>query len=229
MKPNKLIKGGLFVSFEGIEGSGKSTQSKMLATRLREKGYSVIETREPGGTQIGEDLRHIVKHISGEEAACDEAELLIFCASRAQLMRKVILPHLKKGGLVVCDRFFDSTTAYQGCGRGLDNKLISILQEFTTFGRSPDITFLLDLEVSKSMDRGRLRSNHEDQRIDRIESESIKFHERVRQGFLSLSTQEPQRIFVINAAEERDLIQSKIIQMVYHALEGSSKNIPKYS
>lgn len=217
----RLVEGGFFVSFEGIECTGKSTQCKILADRLRQDGYAVVETREPGGTRVGEELRHIVKHIDGEDAVGDEAELLIFCASRAHLMQKKILPHLNSGGIVLCDRFADSTTAYQGFGRGGSLNMIATLHEYTTFGRWPAMTFLFDLEVSLSFERGKLRAE-ENNKVDRIENESKKFHERVRQGFLSIARKEPTRISIIDASQSRVEIQNLIIEKVLHALNGFS-------
>ena len=215
---NKKIEGGLFFSFEGIEGSGKSTQSGILAEKLRGEGYNVLETREPGGTRVGNELRNIVQHICGDEAVCTEAELLIFCASRAQLIRKVIMPHLLSGGIVICDRFADSTTAYQGYGRGIDMNLIANLHQFTLPDRWPDLTFLLDLDVTIGLRRSKTRPETLGVQ-DRIEDESPHFHEKVRQGFLAIARQETDRIIVINAEEGQQLIKQKIEEPVCYALE----------
>lgn len=213
----KVIPGGLFISFEGPECSGKSTQSAMLAHALRAQGYSVLETREPGGTAIGEELRRLVKHVVGEDAVCEESELFLFFASRAQLTRLVILPFLEKGGIVLCDRYADSTTAYQGYGRGLDLDLIRRLNALATAGKMPDLTFLLDLETEKMLDRGQLRL--ETLLVpDRIEDESRKFHETVRRGYLEIARQEPERIKVFNALQDRDELHEKLMMQVIHAL-----------
>ena len=211
------IKGGLFISFEGPDCSGKSTQSKKLAKVLRERGYEVFETREPGGTRIGEEVRHIVKHVTGDDAVCDESELLLFCASRAQLVKKILLPFLQKGGIVVCDRFADSTTAYQGYGRGFDLDLIANLHQVATSGRWPDVTFLLDLDIAAAVSRGQMRLADLFTK-DRIEEESLLFHEKVRQGYLSIAGNEPQRITILNAEEDREVLHNLIMEYVNDAI-----------
>jgi dTMP kinase len=218
MPQHKTIPGGLFVSFEGPECSGKSTQSAMLSKVLKGRGCTVLETREPGGTQIGEEIRHMVKHVCGKEAVCDEAELLLFNASRAQLTRKIIMPVLDDGGVVICDRYADSTTAYQGYGRGFDLTLINQLHAVGTAGRWPDITFLLDLEVIKVLARGQMRL--ETLLVeDRIEDESQAFHETVRKGYLKIAEANPDRIVVIEADQDRDVIHQTIMEHITRAIE----------
>ena len=209
--------GGLFISFEGVEGAGKSTQAEILSEKLESDGFDVLATREPGGTQIGDELRHIVQHVVGEDAVCDEAELLIFCASRAQLIQKRILPHLRKGGIVVCDRFLDSTTAYQGYGRHMDLELIANLHRFTVGDRWPDLTILLDFDVVNGLQRTKLRAGSQSIQ-DRIENESERFHQGVRQGFLKLAQQDPGRIRIIRADQEQATIHQKIMEYVYSAI-----------
>ena len=213
MSSPRIIPGGLFVSFEGPECAGKSTQSQRLETSLRDQGYRVLRTREPGGTEVGEQLRHIVKHVCGEEAVCDEAELLIFCASRAQLMRKVILPFLEEGGVVICDRFADSTTAYQGAGRGFSSDTLAPLHEMATTGRWPDVTFLLDLDVDIVLQRGQMRLETLFVQ-DRIEEESKRFHETVRQAFLQLAEANADRFRVLDARLDRDDLEKQIMSNV---------------
>ncbi len=213
MSDRKTIENGFFISFEGPECCGKSTQATMLSQNLREEGYDVLETREPGGTPVGEELRNIVKHIVGEDAVCDEAELLIFCASRAQLMQKRILPHLDLGGIVICDRFADSTTAYQGYGRGFDLELINRLHTICTNGRWPDVTFLLDMDLDKLYERGKIRAQTQSKR-DRIEEESRCFHEAVRSSYLRIASQYPDRIKTIEADDDLEVIHQTILEHI---------------
>lgn len=213
MSSTKRIDGGYFISLEGPDCAGKSTQSRMLAAWLRERGHAVLETREPGGTSVGEQLRHIVKHVCGDEAVCDEAELFIFSASRVQLMRKRIMPFLNDGGVVICDRFADSTVAYQGHGRGLDLAMIDQLNSIATVGRWPDMTFLLDLDIDSVMQRGQMRLETLFVQ-DRIEDESRRFHECVRRGFLQASEAAPDRIKVIAGDASVDGIHRQIVEYV---------------
>jgi dTMP kinase len=208
---------GCFISFEGPECAGKSTQVTLLAQALREAGHAVLETREPGGTKVGEELRHIVKHLCGEDAVCDEAELMIFAASRAQLVRKVILPFLEQGGVVLCDRFGDSTSAYQGYGRGFDLEMIDTINGVATCGRWPDLTLLMDLPVAVAFDRARLRLSTQGVE-DRIEDESRQFHERVRAGYLKLAERHPERIKVLDATLAVDVIHNTTMEHVQNAL-----------
>ena len=208
---------GCFISFEGPECAGKSTQVTLLARALRARGREVLETREPGGTRVGEELRQIVKHLCGEDAVCDEAELMIFAASRAQLVRKIILPFLAQGGVVLCDRFGDSTSAYQGFGRGFDLSVIDTINSVATCGRWPDLTILMDLPVAVAFDRARLRTSTLGVE-DRIEDESRDFHERVRDGYLELSKRFPERIKVVDATQSVEAIHGAIMEQVDHAI-----------
>ena len=219
MKNVKSIRGGYFITFEGIEGSGKSTQAKVLSEKLKSDGYDVLTTREPGGTKIGEQLRGVVQHVCGDDAVCNEAELLIFCASRAQLFRKRILPHLERGGIVICDRFVDSTTAYQGYGRHMDLSLISNLHRFTTNNRWPDITILLDLDVMKGLERTKLRAQPHPV-PDRFENEPQRFHQRVRDGFLKLAELGADRFKIVQADQEQGIIHQTIMEIVYDVISG---------
>jgi dTMP kinase len=209
---------GLFITFEGAECSGKSTQTQMLAAWLRASGKEVIETRDPGGTRVGEELRHIVKHVCGEDAVCDEAELLIFGASRAQLTRKIVIPCLARGGIVICDRFADSTTAYQGYGRGFDLSLIRQINKLATCERMPDLTILLDIDAQTMGKRGQMRMETLFVQ-DRIEDESRRFHEAVRNGYLEIARNEPDRIKVIPGVDDPNNIQTTIREHVNHALD----------
>ena len=213
---HRTVKGGLFITFEGVDCSGKSTQSKLLANALMKDGYSILETREPGGTILGEQLRTLLKH-GIEEVVSDDAELLLFCASRVQLMHQVILPFLDQGGIVICDRFADSTTAYQGYGRGLNLELIRQLHEIATTGRWPDLTFMLDLSVEEMEQRGQMRLETLDQQ-DRFEDESRRFRQAVRKGYLVLARLEPDRIKLVDATGERQTIHQTIMGEVDHAI-----------
>jgi len=207
---------GLFITFEGPEGAGKSTQISLLADVLRSRGRHVLTTREPGGTPLGEELRRLVKHFDGPDGVSPEAELLMFGASRAQLMRRVILPHLAEGGVVLCDRFADSTTVYQGLARGLDAAFIERLHEFTLGHRWPDLTILLDVPVEVGFARAHARSAGGP--TDRIEAESRAFHEAVRQGFLTLAKRHPERFRVLSGEAEPAAIHARILETVDHAL-----------
>ncbi len=214
---HRHVKGGLFITFEGVDCSGKSTQVKLLSQTLRRDGYDVLETREPGGTELGERLRDVLKHGIENEAVCDQAELFLFCASRVQLVRNIIQPHLEKDGVVICDRFADSTTAYQGYGRGFDLHMIEELHQIATCGRWPDLTFMLDLTVEQMEQRGQMRL---DSLVvqDRFEDESRDYREAVRQGYLELARRYPRRMRLIDANESRETIQRMIREIVDHAL-----------
>lgn len=189
---------GLFITFEGGEGSGKTTQLKLLANHLRATSKEVIETRDPGGTAIGKEIRTLL--LSPESAPMSAAaELLLYEASRALLVRDVIAPALARGALVLCDRFTDSTLAYQGFGRGLDLNLIRRLNQFVTEGLDPDLTILLDHDPGIGLLRCARSLSAETCSRDRIESEPLAFHQRIREGYLALARQEPDRIRVIDA------------------------------
>ena len=215
--PNKTIENGLFVTFEGPEGSGKSTQIQMLADRLREQEYEVVVTREPGGTILGEQIRKLLIEFREEDIA-DEAELLLFGASRAQHMRRKILPCLKRGGIVLCDRFVDSTTAYQGYARKLDFGFIQNLHAFSLCGRWPDLTFVLDIDVDTSYERMHKRYENTAPVNDRIEAESRAFHTAVREGFLDIAKKNPGRVKVIDANRLPEIIAADLWWEVYHAI-----------
>ena len=202
---------GIFITFEGPECAGKTTQIRLLAKYFKDIGRTALVTREPGGTAVGEEIRHIVKHHIGDTAVTDEAEVLLFGASRAQHIGKVIQPVLYRGDIVICDRFVDSTTAYQGYARGLNMEFINSLNQFAVCGCMPDITILLDLTAEESMERSR---NREETLLieDRIESERLDFHKRVRDGFLKIATSNPERIKVIPAIDTIENIHNKIVE-----------------
>ncbi len=189
---------GLFISFEGGEGSGKTTQLKLLANHLRALAEEVVETRDPGGTTIGKEIRTLL--LSPESAPMSEAaELLLYEASRAQLVREVVAPSLARGAVVLCDRFTDSTLAYQGFGRGLDLGMIRRLNQFATDGIAPDLTVLLDLDPGIGLLRCTKGSGALQSSRDRIEAEPLDFHRRIREGYLALAREDPDRIRVIDA------------------------------
>src|SRR5215475_10404131 len=177
---------GLFISFEGNEGSGKSTQISLLAEKLRGMGRSVLTTREPGGTPIGEEIRHTLKHSSKNQAMTWEAELLLMNASRAQLVREVIRPALARGEIVLCDRYYDSTTAYQGYGRQLDLKLVSAIIDVAVGSTRPALTLLLVVPQQVSEERRLARQSTLPFMRDRMEEGDQAFFERVAQGYQAL-------------------------------------------
>ncbi|MCF7854392.1 MAG: dTMP kinase [Candidatus Pacebacteria bacterium] len=210
-------KSGFFISFEGPEGVGKSTQLERLVEVLRARGHVVCQTREPGGTVLGEELRRLLKHLPAEDEPGPVAELLLITASRAQLVENVIEPALSRGEIVVCDRFADSTTVYQGCARGLDMKLIKALHTATVRGTWPDLTVVIDMDVKEGLRRGRLRQQEGDS-PDRFEAESHSFHETVRQGFLELAREVPGRVQVISGKGSPDDVHERIMRVVDRAL-----------
>lgn len=213
----KTIDGGLFISFEGPEGAGKSTQVKLLQAHLEKLGYSVRVTREPGGTPLGEELRTLVKHMHAEEAPVPVAELLIMGASRAQHVAQVIAPFLATGGIVICDRFADSTTVYQGIGRDLDMDFVQHLHRLTTAACWPAITIVLDVPPQIGLGRSRKR-DYGDGIRDRFEEESLAFHTKVREGFLALAEQEPGRFHVFSTELPKETVHGGIVKAVNRKL-----------
>lgn len=196
---------GIFITFEGIEGSGKSTQLSMLKKWLLDRGYDVVATREPGGTKIGEKIRELLRSGSKNDVFSPRTELMLFEASRAQHMEEIVLPALSKGKIVLCDRFFDSTTVYQGVARAIDTNIVHILNDFSSFEKKPDLTIILDIDVDESMNRLIKRETSK----DRIEQEDINFFENVRNGYLSLA-QNNERFFVVDGTSDANSIQQKI-------------------
>jgi dTMP kinase len=191
---------GLFITFEGTEGSGKSTQIDILAQRLHEEGYAVRKFREPGGTPIGEEIRHTLKHSDANHAMMAETELLLMNASRAQLVREAIRPALAGGAMVLCDRFYDSTVAYQGHGRGLDLVMVRNIIDSAVGETRPDVTLLLmvPVKVSEARRQSRLLPGMETVR-DRMEEADRSFFERVEAGYQRLAAEEPNRVRSIDA------------------------------
>ena len=192
----------LFISFEGGEGSGKSTQAERLARRLRARDCQVLLTYEPGGTPLGNELRDLLKSNS-RTALSAGAELLLFAAARSQLTQEVILPALDQGVCVICDRYMDSTTAYQGYGRGLPLDTVETINSFATHGLQPDLVVLLDMQPDESLERKR-------QPLDRIEGEGSSFHKRVRAGYLEMAAREPKRWIVVDATLHPDEVEQRI-------------------
>ena len=201
---------GIFITIEGPEGSGKSTHSKLLCDFLRRRGYRVLHTREPGGTRISEAVRKILLN-KNNKGMSDICELFLFLAARAPIVDEIVRPALKKGYVVVCDRFHDATVAYQGYGAGLDLKLIEEMGKLATKGIKPDLTVLLDVETKKGLRRAAAK--------DRIETKSLEFHKRVRGGYLALAEREPGRIKVIPTTEAKvsdvqDMVRRVVLSVV---------------
>ncbi len=205
---------GLFVTFEGTEGSGKSTHANDLAERLRALGYEVVQVREPGGTATGEAIRGILQHDAAGEPVAPATELLLFAASRAQLVHRVIKPALERNGIVICDRFADSTTAYQGYGRGFDVEQVLRLNDWATGGLSPDATLLMDLDVGAGFERIHRRNRDLGRGEDRFEREARAFHERVRQGYLSLAARWPERFHVIASDRPTEEVSAAVWEVI---------------
>lgn len=192
---------GYFITFEGAEGSGKSTQIRSTVNFLRRKGYSVVVFREPGGTRTSEAIRKILLNKQLREMAV-ETELLLYLAARAQLVREKIEPALKKGKVVVLDRFEDSTLAYQGFGGGIPLRIIRQMNPFVRARRLPDLTFLLDVDTKRGLRRSGRR--------DRVEKKSVSFHQRVRKGFLALARREPKRFVVLSRTSSIEKVRREI-------------------
>lgn len=202
---------GCFLTFEGPDGSGKSTQARRLADRLRSEGLTVVQAREPGGTSTGELIRELVQHTPSQEGLCSEAEILLFAASRAQLTRQVILPALDSGAWVVCDRYADSTAVYQGFGRGADLEAIVAINRVATVGVEPDATFLIDVSVAEGQRRlAARRAAESDATYDRMEGQAQAFHERVRAGYGVWAGRYPARIALIDGERDADAVERDV-------------------
>lgn len=199
------MKKGLFITFEGADGCGKTTQIKLLNEYLTNKGYETLLTREPGAKGLGEKIREILLNYDGEVSS--NCESFLFLADRAQHVDCIIRPSLKKGSIVLCDRHTDSTVAYQGYGRGLDIDKINLLNEYATTGLKPDLTIVFDIDAETSLKRV-------GQNKDRMESAGLEFFKRVRNGFLEIAEKNPQRVKVINALDTIDNIHKQVVELV---------------
>lgn len=196
----------MFITFEGIDCSGKSTQATLLAKRLEQSGHQVVLLREPGGTTISEQVRGIL--LDNKHKEMDRiTEFLLFSASRAQLVREVILPALHEDKTVVCDRFYDSSTAYQGWGRGINVEDVKRINHIATLGTVPDTTFLIDIPPSESLRRKRLMLGST---VDRMEGSGLAFYEQVRNGYLAIAESEPERFFLIDGMKSVEEIAREI-------------------
>jgi dTMP kinase len=203
----------MFITFEGPDGSGKTTQLRSLADFLCQHNYQVLTTREPGGTPISEQIRTILFDLKNTQMV-PRTEILLFLASRAQLVEQVIRPYLAGGGIVLCDRYADSTVAYQGYGHQVNLDQLKVLIDFATGGLKPDLTILLDLEVEEG-----LRRREQGGDWNRLDAYAQAFHQRVRQGFLELARQEPRRWVTIDAGRPADQVQAAVRREVARCLE----------
>lgn len=200
---------GIFVSFEGSEGCGKSTQARLFSQWVRTQGFETILTREPGGTMAGDCIRHLLQHAPEGRGLCPASELFLFAASRAQLVHEVIRPSLDMGKVVICDRFHDSTAVYQGVARRLDPSMVQSVNEYAIGTVLPDITFVLDMEAGKAFRRLAGRS------LDRMESEPIAFYEAVREGYLRESAASGGRMVVVDASLDENKVAGKIREIFF--------------
>jgi len=201
-----MARSGLFITFEGSEGCGKSTQIGLLTEELRLRGVEPVVLREPGGTSAGEVIRSLLKHAPEGAALTPEAELLLFAASRAQLVREIIRPALDAGKIVLCDRFMDSTTVYQGVARKIAEGAVAAINAFAVGDCRPDLTFLFDLDRDIALQRMEARGHSR----DRIERESEDFFASVRSGYLAIAAREPGRIRVLDAAKSPEVLAGEI-------------------
>jgi dTMP kinase len=211
-----------FITFEGSEGCGKSTQVQRLAARLKKLQISFFLTREPGGTPIGETIRELLQFAPHNSAMMPETELLLFEASRSQLVRETIEPALERGMCVIADRFFDSTTVYQGAARSLDCEMVERFNAFAVGDCAPDITFVLDVDAATAESR-----MQKPRRTDRMEQEPAEFYERVRQGYRDLAAREPNRIVLIDGSRDPDEVEDEIWKILcsrFSALTGNPQS-----
>lgn len=199
----------MFITFEGPEGSGKTSQIVLLAEFLRGQGYEVVQTREPGGTSIGDQIRNVLHDVGNGEME-SVTELLLYSASRAQLVRELVQPALDEGKIILCDRYADSTIAYQGYGRGLDLDELRMLTEFATGGLKPHLTLLLDIDV----ERGLARRQVNGEEMNRLDLEAVSFHQKVRSGYHTLVEADPVRWVRVDADRSVDAIQEELRKIV---------------
>lgn len=206
---------GFLISFEGSEGCGKSTQIQRLRARLEAAGRSVIVLREPGGTKVGEHIRHLLQHEKEAANMTAETELLLFAASRAQIVREKIQPALAAGTIVMLDRFLDSTTVYQGIARGLPLASVKAINDFAVGDARPHLTIVLDMDATTAWNR----IHQTGRELDRMEDQPLEFFEKVRQGYLDLARQEPGRIAVVDASQPVEAVEARITQLVEARLD----------
>ncbi|MEO6260889.1 MAG: dTMP kinase [Chthoniobacterales bacterium] len=211
---------GIFITFEGSEGCGKSTQIARLAEKLQQAGKHPVVIREPGGTGVGEQIRHILKYSKQSSAMTPEAELLLFTASRAQLVREVIQPALEEGSVVISDRFMDSTTVYQGVARKIDAAAVADINAFAVGSCVPNITFVMDMDAGAAFQRVLRRPRPVNAPQDRMEQEPLSFYEAVRAGYLKLAKENPGRMMVIDASRSPDEVQADILKTLNQHCHG---------
>jgi dTMP kinase len=202
----------MFITLEGPEGSGKTSQLPKLVDYLQQNGFDVLATREPGGTAIGEQIRTVLHNLENKEMN-PRTEILLFQASRAQLVEQVIRPHLARGGIVICDRYADSTLAYQGYGHQIEIEPLKVLVNFATGGLKPDLTILLDVDVEIGLRRKELKGEW-----NRLDAYNLEFHHRVRQGYSQLVHAEPERWVVIDASLSPTQVQNEMRRVVIERL-----------
>lgn len=198
---------GLFITFEGSEGTGKTTQIQQLATKLESLGRTVIVSREPGGTALGEDIRHLLKHADSGKNMVPRAELLLFAASRAQHVDELILPNINEGNIVICDRFLDSTTVYQGVARAIDAKDVEEINRVAIASTLPDLTILIDLDPEEGFRRIQFRNTEPP---DRMEQEHMDFYRAVRNGYLELAADNQDRFLVVDGHQTIEAVETAI-------------------
>jgi len=204
----------MFITFEGSEGSGKSTQIKKAAEYLRSLNYNVVVSREPGGTLIGEQVRACLHDVNNKDMT-SEAEVLLYSASRAQYVKEVILPSLESGVVILSDRYADSTIAYQGYGRGLDLEALKQITKFATGGLKPDLTILLEIDVTAGIERREIGGAE----MNRMDLQTISFYERVEKGYKALVAADPERWVIIDANQPKEVVQSEIRRVLIERLE----------
>ncbi len=202
---------GLFITFEGVDGCGKTTQLKLLSEYLKNHGYEIVVTREPGAKGLGEKIREILLHYDGEVSS--RAESFLFLADRAQHIDKIVNPAVEEGKIVLCDRHTDSTIAYQGYGRGVDINQLNMLNTIATDGKKPDLTFVFDIDVETSMSRVGAE-------MDRMESSGIEFFNKVRNGYLDIAKNEPDRVKVIDANRTVTDISKEVVSIISDIIRG---------
>ena len=222
-----MARKGKLITFEGGEGCGKSTQVERLAERLRKQGYVVRTTCEPGGTDVGDQIRHILKFSYKAKPLVAETELLLFCASRAQLVREVIAPALRRGEIVVSDRFHDSATVYQGVARQLDQRAVAAINEFAVGSCVPDLTIFIDINPVVGLERARTRGSEQTllkglpqsgELFDRMENADWEFFRRVQKGYLDIAKREPNRMKVVDGNQSMEAIEEQVWNLVQRVL-----------